>query len=217
MPLIRNAAASASVCPTCGNSDFFASHISATMQSMVTPSAVCTSEGGKASPTSAPTMELADASRASGNARRKSASPARSRPGPAATALASATSKPAPRTKSRWNGKKPLTIGTNNTPPPTPAGTAIMPSTKHITNSASGHSHHTISAAGASAAHAMTGQQAVINREIMPTMRQVMRLLIFIFHKLAAIASDSARQSRIVTGAADCACRHLVACPSHFP
>ena len=37
---------------------------------------------------------------------------------------------PAPRTKSRWNGKKLPTIGTNSTPPPMPASTATMPSSE---------------------------------------------------------------------------------------
>ena len=63
-----NAAASRSLEPTCGNSDFFASHISATMPNIVTPSAVCTTAAGKARPTSAPAIELADASKASGSA-----------------------------------------------------------------------------------------------------------------------------------------------------
>ena len=64
-----------------GISDFFASHISATMPNIVTPSAVCTTAAGKCETDSAPAIELADASKASGSARRRSASPARSRPG----------------------------------------------------------------------------------------------------------------------------------------
>jgi hypothetical protein len=54
-----------------------------------------------ARPSMAPKMELMAASKASGSARRKLAKPPRSSKGPAASALAKATSKPAPRTKSR--------------------------------------------------------------------------------------------------------------------
>ena len=131
--------------------------MSTTMPRIVMPSAVCTNCGDSERPISAPAMELAEATSASGNARRKSASPARSRPGPAASALASATSRPAPRTKSMWKGKKPLTIGTNSTPPPTPAGTATMPRMKHTRNSASGQIHQAIAALVAAAANAVIG------------------------------------------------------------
>ena len=42
--------------------------------------------------------------------------------------------------------KKPPTIGTNSTPPPTPASTATMPSAKQAKNSASGQIHQTVAA-----------------------------------------------------------------------
>src|SRR3990167_7068142 len=98
-------------------------------------------EAGSASPSKAPAIELMDASNASGSARRRRDSPPRNSMGPAASALASATSKPAPRTKSRWKGKKPPMMGTNKVPPPMPAGTATMPMKKQVMNKASGQNH----------------------------------------------------------------------------
>ena len=74
-----------------------------------------------------------------------------------ASALAIATSSPAPRTKSRWNGKKLPTMGTNSTPPPTPAGTAIMPRKKQTTNSDSGHTHQAVVLAALAASAASAG------------------------------------------------------------
>ncbi len=125
------------------------------------PSAIWTVDADMARPIIAPAIELAEASSASGSARRRSASPIRSRLGPAASALASATSRPAPRTKSRWKGKKPPTMGTNSTPPPTPAGTATMPSRKQTTNSASGQTHQaTVSTAAGVAPNAGGAQTA---------------------------------------------------------
>ena len=91
---------------TCGNSDFLDRNISTTMPSTITPSAVCTAAAGSASPINAPAIELAEASTASGSARRRLARPPRNNMGAAASALARATSRPAPRTKSRWNGKE---------------------------------------------------------------------------------------------------------------
>ena len=61
-------------------------------------------------------------------AKRRLARPLRISIRTADNALASATSRPAPRTKSRWKGKNPPTMGTNSVPPPMPAGTATMPS-----------------------------------------------------------------------------------------
>ena len=122
------------------------------MPSTMTPSAVCTAATGRASPSSAPPIELAEASTASGKASRRLASPPRISIGAAASALASATSRPAPRTKSRWKGKKPPMIGTNSVPPPMPAGTATMPIRKQATNSAAGHTHHGVAATAPPAA-----------------------------------------------------------------
>lgn len=49
---------------------------------------------------------------------------------------------PWPLTKSRWKGKNPPTIGTNSTPPPTPAGTAVtIPNRKHTKKRLSGQVH----------------------------------------------------------------------------
>src|SRR5207244_4281278 len=79
---------------------------------------------------------------ASGSTSRRLAMPARSSGGPAASVPASANISPAPRTKSRWNGKRLPTIGTNSTPPPTPASTATMPIAKLTANSAIGQTHH---------------------------------------------------------------------------
>jgi len=62
--------------------------------------------------------------------------------GLAASAPASAMSSPAPLTKSKWKGKKPLTIGTNRTPPPTPPRTPTIPIKKLTINSDSGQTHH---------------------------------------------------------------------------
>ena len=130
-PWIASAADSRSGAATSGNSDLRAVAIRATMPRIVTPSATCTRRRrharGRSSRrrSSSPTRAARAAARGAGRR-----GPLRSRLGPAASALASATSRPAPRTKSRWNGKKPLTIGTNSTPPPTPAGTATMPSAK---------------------------------------------------------------------------------------
>src|SRR5688500_14655860 len=87
-------------------------------------------------------MEVIEPARASGSPSRRLARPLRRSAGPADSAPESASRRPAPRTKSRWNGKKLPTIGTNSTPPPTPASTAKMPMTKLTANSASGHSHH---------------------------------------------------------------------------
>src|SRR5512134_1290959 len=138
MPLIRSAVDSASAFGTSGNSDFLARNMMTTMPRIVAPSRVWMTLVGNARPIIAPKIELVEAIRAIGIARRRSAIPLRSRPGPAASAPASATRRPAPRTKSRLNGKKPLTIGTKSTPPPTPPSTATMPITKQTPKSASG-------------------------------------------------------------------------------
>src|SRR5262249_11505391 len=45
-------------------------------------------------------------------------------------------------------------MGTNSTPPPTPAGTATIPSRKHTTSSEKGHTHHGTVLAAAAAANA---------------------------------------------------------------
>jgi len=82
------------------------------MKRMVLPRAICTTLVGRARPIMAPTMAQEEAISATGKARRNEARLRLSRPGPAASAPARATIRPAPRTKSRWNGKKPLTRGT---------------------------------------------------------------------------------------------------------
>jgi hypothetical protein len=68
--------------------------ISTTIPSTRPPSSICTTLAGMARPSMAPAMELADASTASGSARRRLPRPPRSSVGPAASALASATSRP---------------------------------------------------------------------------------------------------------------------------
>lgn len=102
---------------------------------------------GIAKPINAPKMEEIDAINAIGITRRKSARLVLRSLGLAASAPAKAISKPAPLTKSRWKGKKPLTIGTNKTPPPTPPRTPTMPIKKLTTNSANGHTHQLLSTA----------------------------------------------------------------------
>jgi hypothetical protein len=96
---------------------------------------------GKASPTMAPTMAMVEAIKATGIARRKLARLDLSNPGPAAKAPESATSNSVPLTKSRWNGKKLLMIGTKRTPPPTPPSTATIPIRKVTSNKINGQIH----------------------------------------------------------------------------
>src|SRR5688572_14068001 len=146
IPCIASARAIASGGPTWGYSEFFTAAITTTMPRMARPRATCSTSAGIARPIIAPAMELVDATSASGSASRRFASPPSSRRGPAASAPDSATIRPAPRTKSMWNGKKPATMGTKSTPPPTPAGTAMIPSRKQAKKSASGQAHHAISA-----------------------------------------------------------------------
>ena len=107
-----------------------------------TPSSVCSSSVGSAKPTSAPANEAIEPTSASGTTSRRLAMPARRSGGPAESVPASANIRPAPRTKSRWNGNRLPTIGTNSTPPPTPASTATMPIAKLTANSAIGQTHH---------------------------------------------------------------------------
>src|SRR5688572_20866834 len=145
-PWMASARASESGASTRGYSEFFTATITATMPRIAMPSATCSTLAGIARPMKAPAMELVEATRASGNARRRLASPPSSSFGPAASAPDSATSSPAPRTKSMWKGKNPATMGTKSTPPPTPAGTAMIPSRKQAKKSASGQTHHAISA-----------------------------------------------------------------------
>src|SRR4051794_31027632 len=57
-------------------------------------------------------------------------------------------------------------MGTNSTPPPTPAGTATMPSTKHSTNNDNGHAHHGHALAPAVAAH--TGDEHTVRQVTTP-------------------------------------------------
>src|SRR5512139_1942350 len=161
MPLIRSAVESASAFGTSGNSDFLARNMITTMPRIVAPRAVWMTLVGSARPIIAPKIELVEAISAIGIARRRSAIPLRSRPGPAASAPASATSRPAPRTKSRLNGKKPLTIGTKSTPPPTPPRTATMPITKQTTNSASGQTCQGTLDGAAAAAAAVSPPEAI--------------------------------------------------------
>src|SRR5215212_8166505 len=78
----------------------------------------------------------------SGMASLRLASPARSVPGPAASAPERARRRPAPRTKSTWKGKKPPTMGTKRTPPPMPPTTATMPSRNDVAKSSIGQPHH---------------------------------------------------------------------------
>src|SRR5207247_1196119 len=66
----------------------------------------------------------------------------RSGTGPAASVPESANSSPTPRTKSRWKGKKLPMMGTNSTPPPTPASAATMPMMKLTAKRAIGQIHH---------------------------------------------------------------------------
>ena len=127
---------------TTGRTEFLEKKSSTAMPRMVTPRQVWMMSVGRAKPSMAPTMEQAEAMRATGRARRRLAKLRRSRPGPAARAPARATSRPAPRTKSRWKGKKPETSGTKSTPPPTPAITAMMPRMKQKKSSATGQNHH---------------------------------------------------------------------------
>ncbi len=82
------------------------------MNMMVPPKQSWTMFVGRAMPRKAPTMAQDEAMRATGRARRRLAKLRFKRPGPAARAPARATIRPAPRTKSRWKGKKPLTRGT---------------------------------------------------------------------------------------------------------
>ena len=96
---------------------------------------------GKASPTMGPTMAMGEAIKATGIARRKLARLDLSNPGPAAKAPESSKSKPVPLTKSRWNGKKSLMIGTKRTPPPTPQSTATIPIRKVTSNKINGQIH----------------------------------------------------------------------------
>src|SRR5436190_5614370 len=111
------------------------------MARIVTPRAACISAPGSDSPTRAPTIEVTDPASANGMARRRLARPLASSAGAADSAPASAIMRPAPRTKSRWNGKKPPPIVTNSTPPPMPEITATMPSRKLAAKSASGQIH----------------------------------------------------------------------------
>ena len=83
-----------------------------TIPRMVAPRAVWVTLVGRASPTMAPKMAQVEAMRATGMANLRLARFIRRNPGPAARAPLRATSRPAPRTKSRWKGKKPLTMGT---------------------------------------------------------------------------------------------------------
>ncbi len=126
---------------TMGKSDFFAVAMMTTMNRIVAPRRVFTTFGFSARPIIAPPIAAADAISATGIASRRLARFLLSRPGPAASAPASATRRPAPLTKSMLNGKNPPTIGTNSTPPPTPPSTARMPRMNVVTNNASGHTH----------------------------------------------------------------------------
>ena len=74
------------------------------------------------------------------------------KPGPAAKAPASATNKPAPRTKSKWEGKNPLTMGTKRTAPPTPPSAARIPMKKVMTSNPSGQTHQAVALASTAAA-----------------------------------------------------------------
>ena len=112
------------------------------MSSTVVPSATWIKRVGSARPINAPKMPPTDPVSASGIARRRFASPLLSSAGPEASDPHSARSSPAPRTKSRWKGKKPPTIGTKSTPPPMPPTTAMMPSTNVVAKSRIGHAHH---------------------------------------------------------------------------
>jgi hypothetical protein len=126
---------------TSGNSLFLAFHIIKTIPKIVSPSKVFTTFLGRARPIIAPTMALDEAIRAKGIASLRSASPRLKSPGPAANAPVKATKSPAPLTKSRLKGKKPPTIGTNRTPPPTPPNTATIPKIKLNTNKINGQAH----------------------------------------------------------------------------
>ncbi len=171
-PCRRSARASASGRSTTGNSDRFDMSISTTIAITTQPSSTSTTRTGRAIPSMAPPIELADASTASGSVRRRLPSPLRNKVGPADSALASATSSPAPRTKSRWNGKKLPTIGTNSVPPPMPAGTATTPIAKQATNSASGHAHHE-TAEAAAALSAWAEAAAAIRPSANSTVRRI--------------------------------------------
>ncbi len=120
-----------------------------TMNRMVAPRRVFTTFGLRARPIIAPTIAADDAMSATGRARRMLARFLLRRPGPAASAPASATSRPAPLTKSILNGKNPPTIGTNSTPPPTPPRTARIPRMNVTTNNDSGQTHQGVVDAGA--------------------------------------------------------------------
>ena len=71
------------------------------MKMMVPPRQIWMTSAGKARPRKAPPMEQVDAMSATGSARRRLARLRLSKPGPAASAPARATSRPVPRTKSR--------------------------------------------------------------------------------------------------------------------
>ncbi len=160
LPCRPQARARRSGAVTRGNSDLPLNSISTTMPSTTAPSATSIVAAGSTRPSAAPAIDPIEAVTASGRASRRFASPARSRNGPAPSALANATMVPAPRTKSRWNGKKPPTIGTNSVPPPMPAGTATMPITKQVAKSAIGQVHQGIAAEAAPAAQAGPARQA---------------------------------------------------------
>ncbi len=132
--------------------------MSAAIARMVTPSAVCTTSVDSASPSIAPAIEVTEPTSASGIASRRLARPLRRSAGPAESAPESASSRPALRTKSRWNGKNPATTGTNSTPPPTPASTATTPMAKLTAKSASGQIHQaTLDAVGGRSGPASAG------------------------------------------------------------
>src|SRR5262245_29356306 len=154
-PRIPSAAPSASARATRARSAFLARHMTAAIRRISTPSATSTAAVGSARPASAPKIAVVEPTSASGMASRRLAKPPRSSRGAAASEPESASSNPAPRTKSRWNGKNPPTIGTKSTPPPTPASTATIPSRNVTTKSAIGQTHH--GAAGVSAAQTVAG------------------------------------------------------------
>jgi hypothetical protein len=97
---------------------------------------------GIAKPTIEPPIDAIEAINARGITSLKSAIPVLSNLGLAASAPASAISRPAPLTKSKWKGKKPLTIGTNRTPPPTPPRTPTIPIKKLTIKRDNGQTHH---------------------------------------------------------------------------
>src|SRR5712664_203435 len=167
-PLSRSSSPSASDSTTPKSAAFMAQIIKA-MAITVAPSAICRRSVATDSPTTAPASEAIEPASASGKTSRRFAIPVRNSTGPAANVPESANSSPTPRTKSRWKGKKLPTMGTNSTPPPTPASTATMPMMKLTANSAIGQIHHgsatpSAAVAGADAVSARTRTATCIKR-----------------------------------------------------